>query len=180
MKKIIIAFVLLGFSFGFTQKNAYDIARSGTLLEIEQLYQTDSLSLNIPNESGYTALILACYRKNMPVAKFLIEKKITLDFGSGMGTALMASTFKGNVAAVKLLIDNDANLNLTDANGQNVLMMAITVKNIEIIKLLLAAKINLEARDNNKKQAIDYALMTNDQTIIKLITKKIASVDNYA
>lgn len=171
MKYLFRITVILFFNVFFAQKNAYDIARSGTLKEIEQLFEKDSLSLNKPNESGYTVLILACYRNNMPVAKFLIEKKITLDFGSGMGTALMAATFKGNVEAVKLLINNGANLNLTDANGQNVLMMAISVKNTEIIKLLLAAKINLEARDNNKKQAIDYALMTNDQTIIKLITK---------
>lgn len=171
MKSILTILLFMSIAITNAQKNAYDIARSGTIEEIKALYAKDSTALQKPNESGFTPLILACYRNNMPVAKFLIEKKITLDFGSGMGTALMASTYKGNVAAVKLLINNGANINLTDANGQNVLMMAITVKNIEIIKLLLAAKVNLDARDNNKKQAIDYALMTNDQTIIKLITK---------
>jgi uncharacterized protein len=171
MKKLTIVLFILVFQSIFAQKNAYDIARSGTLEEIKSLYKKDSLSLYKPNETGYTPLILACYRGNNEVANFLINKKITLDYGSGLGTALMAATYKENTEIVKLLIEKGANINLTDANGQTVLMLAIFVKNKEIIQLLLNKKIDVEARDNNKKQAIDYALMTNDQEIIKLITK---------
>jgi uncharacterized protein len=172
MKKIVLLLLLVCFQQSFAQKNVHDIARSGTLEEIELEFEKDSLTLYKPNDSGYTPLILACYRSNNKVAAFLINKKITLDYGSGLGTALMASAYKGNTEMVKLLLENGANPNLTDANGQTVLMMAITVQNIEIIQLLLDKKVDLNVRDNNKKQALDYALMTNNQNIIKLITKK--------
>lgn len=171
LKNLILIFVSIICLPIAAQKDVFDIARNGTLEDIKKINIASPGVINSKNADGYTPLILACYKGNVDVVKFLVKNSNTINIPSGMGTAMMAATYKGQAKIVKLLLENKANPNLTDQNGQNALMMAIIVKNKEIIELLLKSKIDLNARDNNKKQAIDYALMTNDQTIIKLITK---------
>lgn len=156
----------------FSQTNVFDIARSGTVEDLKTLIKSDPNCINLINESGNSTLILACYKGNNEVAEYLIRNVKDINFISGMGTALMAATVKNNANLVKLLLENNANPNLTDANGTTALIYATIFKSYEIAELLIKYKADDNKKDNNGKSAIDYAFMANDDKLIQILKTK--------
>jgi len=178
MKYIITSIFLVVTLNALSQKSVYDIARTGSVLEMKKIVETNANIINETNADGYSALILATYRSNNDVAKFLVENVRDLDQTSSMGSALMAATYKGNLTILKLLLKKGVNPNIQDANGQTALMLAVLVQNKEIIKLLIEHKSDLNIRDNKNKQVLDYALQSNNQSVIKLFKNKMTT-SNY-
>jgi ankyrin repeat protein len=166
MRIVLICFFITNLV--FSQKDVFDVARTGNVVELQQLIKENANCINEVSPSGYTPLILATYRGNTEVAKYLINEVKDIDFISTSGTALMAAVMKQNLELIKLFVSKKANLNIQDNNGTTALMLAITVQNTEIIKEILVAKPDLKIKDKNNKEALDYALKTNNQTIIKL------------
>lgn len=70
------------------------MARSGTTIEASELLKKNPDLANVLNEAGYSPLILACYRGNTEVAKFLIQNGANLNYNNAMGTPLMAAVLK--------------------------------------------------------------------------------------
>lgn len=149
--------------------NVFDIARKGTLNEIETIYKKDPTLINSIDQNKFSPLILACYRENIEVAKFLITHVANINYSSDMGTALMAATYKNQVALVQLLLENKADVNATDAEGTTPLMLAVQFKNIELTKLLLKYKADKSIKDKKGKTAFEYAVFANDDQIINLL-----------
>lgn len=148
--------------------NIYDVARKGTVDQIEVLYKENPEIINTPNESGFSPLILACYSGNETVATFLIDKA-NIDFVSNEGTALMAAVVKGNVKLVNLLLEKKANPNLTNKQGVTALIYAVQFKNAEMIRLLLEHNASKSQLDTDGKTAFEYAVFAGDETIINLL-----------
>jgi hypothetical protein len=169
MIRFLIVFIIVTVNCFAQQKSIFDVARNGTLHEIEQLYAENKNCVTEINEYGFSPLILACYKGNTEVAKFLIEKKANLDYVSDEGTALMAAVVKGNPKLTKLLLEKGANPNLTNHNGTTSLMYAVKFKNIEIIKLLLEYKANKSLIDKEGNSAFEYAIQTTNEEIINLL-----------
>lgn len=163
----IVAFFCL--QTAFSQKDIFTVSRSGTFQEAEALYKENPKIINQLNENGYTPLILACYRANVTVAKFLIQKGATIDKSSNMGTALMAATFKKNTEIVQLLLENKANPNLSDSNGTTALIYAVQFNAPDIIKLLLKYNVDKSHKDNSGKTAFEYAAFAGNEEIINLL-----------
>ena len=166
MKNIFLILSVLVFSFGFSQTNVFDIARKGTLQEMEFLHKTNPDVINQVNEGGNSPLILACYKGNVEVAAFLIKNVKDINFNSPMGTALMAATVKGNVDLVKLLLENKANINATDGNGITALIYAVQFQNHEMVKILLEHKADKNIKNKEGKTAFEFAVFSGNQTII--------------
>ncbi|MBZ4041889.1 ankyrin repeat domain-containing protein [Flavobacterium hibisci] len=170
MKKILVAIAFLSYFISTAQeKNVFDIARSGTLAEIQNLYKSNPDLINSLNESKTSPLILACYRGNIQVAQFLIENVKDINYNSDMGTALMAATYKNYPELVKLLLERKANPNATDTNGITALSLAVQFKNTELVKLLLAYKADKTIKDNQGKTAFEYAVFSQNEPIINLL-----------
>lgn len=148
--------------------NVYDIARKGTVPEIEVLNKETPEIINTPNERGFTPLILACYSGNEAVAMYLIENS-NVDFVSSEGTALMAAVVKGNVKLTKELLEKKANPNLTNKQGTTALIYAVQFKNAELISLLLKYNASKSKLDSDGKTAFEYAVFAGDETIINLL-----------
>ncbi len=148
--------------------SVYDIARKGTVEQVQALYKETPETINTPNEHGFSPLILACYSGNENVATYLIDKA-NIDYVSNEGTALMAAVVKGNVKLTKLLLEKKANLNLTNKQGTTALIYAVQFKNIEIISLLLQHNASKSQLDNDGKTAFEYAVFSGDDTIINLL-----------
>jgi ankyrin repeat protein len=55
-------------------------------------------------------------------------------------TALMGAAYKGDEKDVKLLLDNGANINATDAKGLTSMMYAVMFGRISVIRVLRANK----------------------------------------
>lgn len=169
MKYIIFTLFFINFTIGQSvKKNIFDVARSGTVSELQVLIKENANCINELSENGYTPLILATYRNNIEVAKVLINETKNIDFLSNSGTALMAAIMRENLDIIKLILAKKANLNLQDTNGATALMLAVSSQNIEIIKEILKAGPDLKIRDKFQKQALDYALKTNNNLIINL------------
>jgi uncharacterized protein len=106
-------------------KDVFNVARSGTVAEMQALMAMNKDTINAVNPMGFTPLILACYRGNAPVAEFLAGKVKNIDYSSSSGTALAASAVKGNLALVKVLLENKANPNIADGQGMTPLLYAV-------------------------------------------------------
>ena len=169
MIRFLIVFVIVTSNCFAQQKSIFDVSRSGTLHEIEVLYKENKNCINEINEYGFSPLILACYKGNTEVAKFLIEKKSNLNYVSDEGTALMAAVVRGKNELAKSLLENDANPNLTNIGGTTALMYAAQFKNVELVKLLLQHKADKTIVNKEQKTAFEYAVFSNNDEIINLL-----------
>ncbi|MFB9108072.1 ankyrin repeat domain-containing protein [Flavobacterium gyeonganense] len=170
MKKLVLLTMLLFFSISKAQdKTVFDVARNGTLAEIQNLNKSNPDLINSLNENKTSPLILACYRGNLEVAQFLIENVKDINYNSDMGTALMAATYKNQPQLVKLLLEKKANPNATDANGITALSLAVQFKNTELVKMLLDYKADKTIKDNKGKTAFEYAVFSQNEPIINLL-----------
>ena len=165
---IITYFFFTTIIFSQEKVSIYDLARKGTIDQIQAAQKENPESINTPNERGFSPLILACYSGNESVAMYLVDKA-NIDYVSNEGTALMAAVVKGNLKLVSLLLDKNANPNLTNKQGTTALIYAVQFKNAEVVSLLLkhnASKIQL---DNEGKTAFEYAVFSSNETIINLL-----------
>ncbi|MCI4442973.1 MAG: ankyrin repeat domain-containing protein [Lentimicrobium sp.] len=169
MKYFQTVFLLFLFQIGFSQQNIFDISRKGTVEEVKIAMKQNSDVINSVNGEGYSPLILASYRGNIAVAQFLIKNVKDINGSSPMGTPLMAAVVKGNKDIVIALLENNANPNLTDANGTTALIYAVQFNNKDIVKLLLNFKADKSKIDNNGKTAFEYAVFSGNEEIINLI-----------
>lgn len=168
--KSLIILLLLCSIFSFSQtKDCFDVARKGTISEMQLLFKENTKVVNSINTRGSSMLILACYTGNNEVAKFLIENNCDINYVSDNGTALMAAVVKGNNELIKILIKHGANLDLTDTNGITALIYAVQFKNIEILKTLLENNANKSLVDKNGKTAFEYAVFSGNEEIINLL-----------
>lgn len=167
---VLVLFTFL--SFGQETKNVFDLARSGTLSQITLLFEENAKIVNAVNDAGYSPLILACYRGNNDVAKFLIDNGADLNYNNDMGTPLMAAIFKKNNEIASYLIYKKANLNLSDGNGTTALIYAVNFKNYEIVSELVKSDVDVDFKDKKNKSAVDYALQLDDDKLMELLKNK--------
>lgn len=166
--KLIISILFIVWNVS-AQKSIFDIARSGSVDELNQAIQNNKSSIDSKNESGYTPLILACYKQNNSVARMLIEKGCDVNYLSDMGSALMACSVNGNNEIALFLLKNNCNVNLTDSNGTTALMYAVQFRNIELVKALLAASADKSKIDKKGKTAFEYAVFSGNNEITNLL-----------
>ena len=151
------------------ESSIFDIARNGTLIELKQIIKTDADIINLISKNGYSALTLACYYGNNEVATFLVRHVKDLNSKSSYGTPLMAATVKKNIYLVKLLLENNANPNLTDKNNSTALHFSVIFSQEKIIKLLVKYQAKSNIKDNRGNTALDYAKIINNIKIIQLL-----------
>ena len=163
---LIIFFILSAFVVNAQNKDVFDIARKGTVQEMKDLVKLKPDTINAVNSMGYTPLILACYRGNVEVAKFLMENAKDINYNSSMGTALMSVVYKGDLKMTQELIEHQADINKADAVGTTPLIFATKLGNVEMIKLLLKYKANKALKDNEGKTAFEYAVFSKNQELI--------------
>ncbi|WP_336686490.1 ankyrin repeat domain-containing protein [Chryseobacterium bernardetii] len=172
MKNIILLLGLFLGSFLSAQekvKSIFDIARSGTVAEVQELMKQNPDVINQVNENGFSPLILACYRGNIEVAKFLIDNVKDINYKSQQGTALSGLSVKYNKDLVVYLLNKKANPNIADETGATPLFWAVKFGNKELAELLLKNKADKSIKDSQGMTPFEYALQTNNKDIINLL-----------
>lgn len=158
------------FGLGFSQtKNVFDIARSGTLDEMKTLVSQNPDIINSKNERGFTPLILACYRGNTEVAKYLIDNVKDLNYVSQEGTALSSLCINYNKELVEKMLSKNANPNIQDSFGNTPLLWAVKRNNMELVSILLKNKADVNIKDSMGVSAFEYALKSNNNELINLL-----------
>lgn len=156
-------------SLSFAQKNIFDIARMGSVEELKEWYAKDKKIINSINESGYSLLILSCYKKNNQIAQSLINYGCDLDTISDMGSALMACAVSGNNEIAFELIKRNCKVDITDNQGTTALMYAVQFGNVKLVKALIDVKADKTKMDNKGKTAFEYAVFSGNREIINLL-----------
>ncbi|MCW3160194.1 ankyrin repeat domain-containing protein [Chryseobacterium oryctis] len=172
MKKIILIigfFISISLTAQNTTKSIYDVARSGTVAEVKELMKQNPDIINQTNEHGFSPLILACYRGNSDVAKFLMDNVKDINYKSQEGTALAGLSVKYNKELVEYILKKNANPNIEDATGATPLFWAVKFGNKELTELLLKHKADKTIKDSQGMTPFEYALQTNNKEIINLL-----------
>lgn len=167
----VCVFLLISF-FSYSQKNIFDVARSGTVEDVKDLMAINADTINAIDANGHLPLTLACYKGKEDVAVYLASHVKNIDGVSDYGTPLMAAVYKNRPMIVEHLLTLNANANIADANGTTPLHYAIILRSESIIKLLMEADADVNFKDKRGNNAIDYAAMTQNESIIQLINKK--------
>ena len=172
MYKLIVLFLIVAFVHldGFTQ-DIYDACRKGNLELIKQLSKVNPDTINTPNKSGYTPLIIAGYRNQLEAVKVLLDLGANVNAVSEDGTVLTAACYKSNTALVKILLEQHADVNVKNNAGTTPLMFAIMAENEEIVKLLMENKADTQTMDNSRKSVVDFAKDCDSKVIKQLIIK---------
>ncbi|MFN8275259.1 MAG: ankyrin repeat domain-containing protein [Flavobacteriaceae bacterium] len=171
MKFLLTTYTLLLLTFsGIAQEmSVFDIARKGTLDQIEAAYKKNPQAINAVDERNSTPLILACYRGNVAVANFLAEKVNNVNYNSGRGTALMAAVMSGDLNIVNKLISVKADLNQKGEGNKTALIYAVFFNKEEIAEALINAGADKNIQDEDGRKALDYANFNKNTKLIILL-----------
>jgi ankyrin repeat protein len=122
----------------------------------------------VDEERGDTGLILAAREGSDKVFNVLLQTKgVNLDARSRNGdTALMLAAYRGNLAAVRALLDKGAEPNQT---GWTALHYAATVGNNDIVALLLDRSAYIDAESPNQTTPIMMAARGGHILTVKLL-----------
>ncbi|MGG7440149.1 ankyrin repeat domain-containing protein [Chryseobacterium arthrosphaerae] len=150
-------------------KSIYDVARSGTVAEVKELMKQNPDIINQINENGFSPLILACYRGNTEVAKYLIDHVKDLNYKSREGTALAGLSIKYNKELTEYLLKKNADPNIADPTGFTPLFWAVKFGNKELTELLLKYKADKTLKDSMGMTPFEYALKADNKEIINLL-----------
>lgn len=84
-------------------------------------------------------------------------------------TALIRAAEDGNVKAIRLLLEDGADINATDRLGWSALMKAVKGRHIKAVADLVAAGANIHAETRSGWNALSIAVKTGSPAIIALI-----------
>lgn len=169
MKYFQTIFFLFLFQVGFSQQNIFDIARKGTVLELNNAILSNQKVIDSIDNRGFTPLILACYRGNVSVAIEIIQKTKLINYASPNGTALAATVMSEKIELAKELLKNKGNPNIVDTNGLSPLMLAIQFQKIDFIELFLKYGASKTILDKSGKSVFEYAVFSKNEQIINLL-----------
>ncbi len=155
-------------AFAGSYDDFFKAAQTDNADKIKSLLQR-GLDPNLIEEvRGDSGLILALRENSMKVFDVLVQaRNINLDAKSLLGdTALMIAAYKGNLAAVKVLIGKGAQINQP---GWTALHYAATTGNNEIVQLLLDNAAYIDAESPNKTTPIMMAARAGFILTVKLL-----------
>lgn len=145
---------------------------------IEYLLTLDGNGVDKRTHDKRTYLFWAGMRKNLPIAKLLIEKGADVNaVDSHFATPITFAAGTGNTdtAFYDLLINNGADIKYKNERGADALLLLIPhLKDLKETDYFIKKGLSLKAKDNDGNNAIFYAARNGNQNIInQLIKKKI-------
>ncbi len=91
-------------------------------------------------------------------------------------TTNLTQSDKKTVQEIVSLLQDGANVNISNEKGFSLLMRCAKNHDIESIHILLSYNVNINARDINNLSALDYAIEYDHLKVIKLLVKNGAHI----
>ncbi|MCO7263406.1 ankyrin repeat domain-containing protein [Dickeya zeae] len=140
------------------QLNQYlwDAARTGNDAVLQEFINA-GYNLNIRDEKGYTAVILAAYHSHYDTVSLLLNHGADPCLQDSRGnTALMGAVFKGELKIANLLLNAKCSPDTRNNAGQTAAMYASLFQRAEILKALQEKGADMNATDalGNSVQAL--------------------------
>lgn len=148
-------------------QTVHELARTGTVEQMKAYLVKDSLALNRLSERGISPFILACYRGNNDVAKFLLDCGADVTYCTPEGSAMYGIIFKDNQTMLNYLLDKGFSPNDTCQFAQfgTPLHMAMSLKRYEMVEALLAHKVDTSVPDPQGRSIKNLLTLYNDERL---------------
>lgn len=171
-----------------TPHHAIMAAQKGQTEVLKQLVAT-GLDINQPDEDGNHPFLYAVGQGHLEAVQFFVEHGADLTVeevkksGGTVGPALVLASLIGHLPIVKYLVEQKADVNITNHAGNTPLDVAAEKGHIEIVRFLLQTGADVNQQDKNKNTALKYASDNNQTEIVKILLKaganpNLADVDN--
>ncbi len=103
----------------------FSTARSGDVKKITELIEA-GIDINIKNESGHSALMLAAYNGQFSTTQFLIDHGADVNsVDESSNSILMGVVFKGHSSIFEILVTAGARLDYENKKKQTALDLAV-------------------------------------------------------
>ncbi|MGI4982397.1 MAG: ankyrin repeat domain-containing protein [Janthinobacterium lividum] len=121
--------------------------------------------LDVQDDSGYTALILASYREHRDALAMLMNAHANACLADKHGnTALMGALFRGRDEIARDLLHADCDLNQTNNAGESALAFAALFGRTAMMPVLVAHGADVNHRDARGNTPYDIALQQGNQS----------------
>ena len=148
-----------------------DATESGNIRRVQELLDS-GVDINIVNDYGMTALMLASMYEHIDIVRLLLEKGAGVNIRDEGGyNALMWASVRGYTDIARLLLETGANVNLQNEDGYTALMLASVSGITEIVRLLLEKGADVNIRDENGDTALSQALYRGYTEIVALLER---------
>ena len=111
----------------------------------------------------------AIFIQDIQSVKFCVENGAEINVkGSHVKTFPLHSAVcncSGNLAIIKILLQNGANVNMQNRTGRSPLCLAATGNRLDLVKLLVQNGAQIDLKDNLNQTPLDFALRNSHDTI---------------
>ena len=138
--------------------------------------------VNLKNEDGLTALMIASLSGQCAIVKLLLENKADVNQQNINGwSALMLACREGHLKIVEMLVEYGTNIDLHNDKGWSALMVACENSQLQIVELLLKErailKLKKEDMDNDMGFSLKIASQQGNFEVVKLLIDEGADVN---
>lgn len=141
----------------------------GALTSAEVLVRHPKINVNVRNAHGETALMLACLKGHLALAKLLISKQA--DINQPGWTPLHYAATGGHVELIQLLLEESAYIDAESPNGTTPLMMAARYGSAKATQLLIDEGADIQVKNQLGLTALDFAKQGNRPDALEIISK---------
>ena len=151
-------------------QDLHELARSGSVAEVEQFLKKEPDAINKLSDRGVTPFILACYRGNNEVAKYLMNNGADVNVCTSEGSAIYGILFKNNTEMLSYILENGISPNDTCQFQQfgTPLHMAMSLKRYELVELLLQYGANTSIPNQEGSSIGELLILYNDESLTKI------------
>jgi ankyrin repeat protein len=143
----------------------------GAMASAETLVRHPKTDLNVRNAHGETALMLACLKGHVPLAKLLISRQA--DINHPGWTPLHYAATGGHLELIQLLLEESAYIDAESPNGTTPLMMAARYGSGKATQLLIDEGADLLIKNQLGLTALDFAKQGNRPDAQEIISKAL-------
>ncbi len=164
---------------GFDANTIDQTGQTGLLIAIREsspkvarvLVDSTKIDLNALNTQGESPLMLAALKGQLELAGSMVKKGA--DVNKTGWTPLHYAATTGQLAVIRLLIENHAYIDAESPNGSTPLMMASMYGTPEAVKLLLDEGADPTLKNQQGLTALQFAQRASRPDAAELITKSI-------
>jgi ankyrin repeat protein len=157
----------------------FNYAEKGNLLEIKNLID-NGVDINLQNNEGVTALILASTNGNKEIVRYLIDSGANLDIQTKEGITALMCTKNEHKEVMRYLIDSGANLDIQSKGGVTVLMWASKKEHKELVRYLIDSGANLDIQTKEGITALMFTSKNEHKEVVRYLIDGGANLDIQA
>jgi ankyrin repeat protein len=148
----------------------------GALSSAEVLIRHPKINVNVRNAHGETALMLACLKGHVSLAKLLISRQA--DINHPGWTPLHYAATGGHVELIQILLEESAYIDADSPNGTTPLMMAARYGSAKATQLLIEEGADLQTMNQLGLTALDFAKQGNRPDAQEIISNALVKLSS--